>query len=97
MCVCVYIYIHTQSIYICVYIYIYIYIYTYNPIKKWAEDLNRHLVSIEDPQMANKDMKRCPTLRTTREMQVKSTKGYHLIPLRISQSVSSVAHLCLTQ
>ena len=66
-------------------------------MKKWAEDLNRHLVSKEDPQMANKDIKRCSTLLAVREMQVKSTKGYHLIPVRISQSVSSVAHLCLTR
>jgi hypothetical protein len=48
------------------------------PMKKWAQELNK-----EEVQMATKYIKKCSISLAIKEIQIKTTLRFHLIPMTI--------------
>jgi hypothetical protein len=65
-----------------------------NPIKKWGSELNKEF-SPEEYQMAEKHLKQCSASLIIREMQIKATLRFYLIPVRMAKIKNSCDSRCL--
>jgi hypothetical protein len=54
-----------------------------DPMKKWANELNRAF-SKEEMQIARKLVKKCSTSLSVKEMQIKTTLSFNLTPVRMA-------------
>jgi hypothetical protein len=59
---------------------------------KWVNELNKTF-SKEEIQMARKHMKKCSPSLAVKEMQIKPTLRFHLIPVRIA-IISNTTNRC---
>jgi hypothetical protein len=64
-----------------------------NQLKKWATDLNSTF-SKKEIQIAKEHMQKCSLSQAIKEMQIKTTLRFHLIPDRIVIINNTTNNIC---
>jgi hypothetical protein len=64
-----------------------------DPMKKWANELNRAFAK-KEVQMAKKHMKKFSPSLVIKEMQIKTTLRFHLTPVRIASIKNTTNNKC---
>jgi hypothetical protein len=64
-----------------------------NPIKKWGSELNKEFTPMKYG-MAQKHLKKCSTSLIIREIQIKTSLRFHLIPVRMAKIKNSGDSRC---